>query len=507
MMKSTEWGAVAYLASSAYGKHNEVWINPNSGYLTGCAGASVNAGGTTGCNQYQTANGQQASTTGNVYGIYDMAGGAREYVMGYNKGVLGHSGFTNLPNLKYYNEYTSGITHNDQTAYNRRILGDATGETRGWNNDYANFVTSTNSWSHYGGLYSDTQVAGIFAFSYSTAGTNAGHSFRTVILGGQPLVDISPNGNDWSTNPQIKLTVTSLNSVDLNSLRYEWTTELTEPTSITNLFSNNAIINIPNETGLHHLWIQYTESDGITYKFKSQPFRNGTASARYMPDGNGILQQLYKSHNSTQNTTLQVNGEEYAAEVYYFSDNVRYGSNPTLCDAEPDTKMCVLIYEKNLIVDPGVTLTPQVRKRGFTVIVKGILENSGIISMTARGASAVGQNVYLFENSNNQFEFVPALGGVGGTATSVSAGSSINGRVGAAGADRSTGGGGSGAANYGGGGAGGRGTSYSGGTGGGGGGYDSKKGTAGSSTGGAGGNGAPSRTSASGGTGNPGGGR
>ena len=72
MMKNDEWGAVAYLSRSKYGKNDEVTINSNSSYYTG--------GGTG--NAYATTNTAQ-STTGNVWGVYDMSGGAWEYVAAY----------------------------------------------------------------------------------------------------------------------------------------------------------------------------------------------------------------------------------------------------------------------------------------------------------------------------------------------------------------------------------------------------------------------------------------
>ena len=63
MMKNTEWGAVAYLSKSKYGKETEeVWKNPNTNYLTGQAGASVSANGTTSTTDYKSTNGQKAST-------------------------------------------------------------------------------------------------------------------------------------------------------------------------------------------------------------------------------------------------------------------------------------------------------------------------------------------------------------------------------------------------------------------------------------------------------------
>ena len=98
MMKNSEWGAVAYLTASKYGQGlTEVMINNSSNYITGCAAtiqptASYGSyilqtdhteGYYVGCeNEWYTTAGQKASTTGTNYGIYDMSGGAWEYVMG-----------------------------------------------------------------------------------------------------------------------------------------------------------------------------------------------------------------------------------------------------------------------------------------------------------------------------------------------------------------------------------------------------------------------------------------
>ena len=57
-------------------------------------------------------------------------------------------------------------------------------------------------------------------------------------------------------------------------------------------------------------------------------------------------------------------------------------------------------------------------------IVNGTLTNNGTISMTARGAKAEGQNVYLFKNIEGNFEYVPAVGGTGGIARAGSWGTS-----------------------------------------------------------------------------------
>ena len=65
MMKNDEWGAVAYLSKSKYGKQNEeVWINNSSSYITGSAGNSASASSNTGTtNDYTSTQGVKASTT------------------------------------------------------------------------------------------------------------------------------------------------------------------------------------------------------------------------------------------------------------------------------------------------------------------------------------------------------------------------------------------------------------------------------------------------------------
>ena len=76
--------------------------------------------------------------------------------------------------------------------------------------------------------------------------------------------------------------------------------------------------------------------------------------------------------------------------------------------------MLVLKYNKNLIIEAGQVLIPQVRRKGMYICVKGKLTNRGTISMTARGANAVGENVYLIKNSDNSYEYIPEEGEAGG---------------------------------------------------------------------------------------------
>ena len=199
MMKNTEWGAVAYLSHSKYGINSEIRINNSSTYITGCAASVENGSAYAGCeNEYYKSIGYLASTTGNISGIYDMSGGAMEYMASY-KG-LGSSGFTSSTISNYDSKYFDVYpTSSARTSYNKRILGDATGELgpfyyyKGsdnqnryhstWGADIAIFSDGAFDDWHLrgGGAYSSDTLAGSFAFTSLTGGSYNTVSFRLVL--------------------------------------------------------------------------------------------------------------------------------------------------------------------------------------------------------------------------------------------------------------------------------------------------------------------------------------
>ena len=214
MLTNMEWGAVAYLTNSKYGRCTngsctEVSINgygETSNYttMTGCgpiASGSEDYG--TSCNAYNTTLGQTASTTGNIYGVYDMSGGADEYVMGnmsssngtsytYQANNAGSNFIYSADTAKYLTTYAYGTTYSDQTAYNRGRLGDATSELvlsasapwagNGWYNDYASFPYSSDSWFRRGGNFNESRYAGPFYFYYGPGASYYGYSGRAALL-------------------------------------------------------------------------------------------------------------------------------------------------------------------------------------------------------------------------------------------------------------------------------------------------------------------------------------
>ena len=237
MMKNSEWGAAAYLSHSKYGVNREVYFNNSSSYYTGRSGG--NKGGKTPINKaytdqtstnqynkygYYTWDGyllnyntntksstrdltKVTSTTGNITGIYDMSGGALEYVMGVFANSNGelwsgystslNSGFTGLvglagtsytgtafPDSKYYDVYkaTSGTTISALTACNGGVCyGHGLSETNIWYNDSTYFVKADDPWLKRGGQFSSDSRAGVFYRSYDAGHSIADCGFRSVL--------------------------------------------------------------------------------------------------------------------------------------------------------------------------------------------------------------------------------------------------------------------------------------------------------------------------------------
>ncbi len=206
MMKNTEWGAVAYLSHSKYGINTEVRINNNSNYLTGYASTDEtdqsSYPGETGTDSsktlpYNTETGYKASTTGNITGIYDMSGGAWEYVAGYMPSSSDDSGFTSTE-LTTYSKYLEIYPNNSQKlSYNNRILGDATGEMgpfynyldtdnnkrnhNNWYNNYSAFIENKYPWFVRGGHYDDSYLSSQFIFWSITGDSFTSGTSRLVL--------------------------------------------------------------------------------------------------------------------------------------------------------------------------------------------------------------------------------------------------------------------------------------------------------------------------------------
>ena len=285
MMKSSEWGAIAYLTQSEYGNPQKssdaesgVWNNSyyegdivqtgisvyggNSNYgttrtgmvgiregesngrdtattfgakqtnktenadgsiITITYGEVYNATDTAGSPptgtpftntyySYETEQGQKGSSTRNIYGIYDLSGGAWECTASYLSEIEipENEQTQSQMNVKSFNEkipewekmkYAGTRNAIDYGGIDGRVLnyrdnsekyGDAVWETASdnagnsgnlsWNKDQASFIFSEYTFALRGGYFDSGSNAGMFAFSYTTGGTGYECSFHPVIV-------------------------------------------------------------------------------------------------------------------------------------------------------------------------------------------------------------------------------------------------------------------------------------------------------------------------------------
>ena len=202
MVNNNDWGAVTYLSASKYGAgFDKVQINANSAKHTnyddtyGTTGCGPQSDGNTSVyynsgalgtpracgdpqHAYNGSIGKLASTTNNIYGIYDMSGGVMEYVAAsytsdthsYNSSTKHFSQPANPPYVNNYN-FDDPNKCTFATCGGQALYETNNGGTQ-WNGDYYNnFVKSSNPWFIRGGSYYDGSHAGLF-FTYGGHGSN-----------------------------------------------------------------------------------------------------------------------------------------------------------------------------------------------------------------------------------------------------------------------------------------------------------------------------------------------
>ena len=266
LMKNSEWGAVAYLSKSQYGQNDEEIKVNNANLLSGNRKRTSTSGksgvdsvyGITGCTSNETSEGsitttieaingvsentanangiyvwnqktgQNASTTGTIYGIYDISGCVWERtadfvsngngsLLEYGKSLLDETkvNYTIDENTKtvtantgastkhvtiypYSSPESSNIDTASQNNFknNTKIYGDAVRETTSANAGTSNSGWSTSSWNSdascfpalfgpafkRGGCLWDNSAAGAFAFISVDGASNFHYGFRAVLV-------------------------------------------------------------------------------------------------------------------------------------------------------------------------------------------------------------------------------------------------------------------------------------------------------------------------------------
>lgn len=205
MIKNSEWGVATYLTQSQYGRNGHE-INVNNSDLTGNGEGTVSETGETETYEYNTILGAKSSSTGNIYGIYDMSGGKWEHVAAFDRlgGRLTYRKDVNLGTIilkdvtdssgkyistKYLTAYTNGSDDKSSVSKIFEVgkIGDATKEVRArsqstnWFFDNSIFIISNAPYLGRGGGAGEGIYNGIF-YSDSTYGQPLeGVTFRVVL--------------------------------------------------------------------------------------------------------------------------------------------------------------------------------------------------------------------------------------------------------------------------------------------------------------------------------------
>jgi hypothetical protein len=244
--KNSEWGAVVYLSTSIFGVYGTNNVFNSEGYadsekkvynngfhnsaittntahvstydtattrhMTGCGPVSDKSDDyNTTCNQYHTTLGQTASTTGNVYGLYDIAGGTLEYVMGLRDNAPSSPvHMATLPPTDYYDNYpvppfgtqpAGSDTIEEHYGFDicnyQYCGGHSLHETVSvqsvlsnfqlWGSDYTRFMDANNSWFLRGGSSQYGFPAGAFAVARDAGNTLFYDSWRAVGISAQSV--------------------------------------------------------------------------------------------------------------------------------------------------------------------------------------------------------------------------------------------------------------------------------------------------------------------------------
>ena len=174
-------------------KYNYVNLVANGGGPTGTLGSEF----TRTYYRYNTEQGVKASTTRNIYGIYDMSGGSWEYMASFLANGTNEYATTMKTKPEKYIEQYAGTGATDsaedrQANYeaNTNVYGDAVYETSSkgdgtqssWNGDYSYFPYLSNPFFVRGGYYGNTAFAGVFYFYLSWGGSYRTCGFRVVAL-------------------------------------------------------------------------------------------------------------------------------------------------------------------------------------------------------------------------------------------------------------------------------------------------------------------------------------
>ena len=367
LIRNNEWSSVAYLAQSIYGVNTKINVN-----------SSTSTGGTN-------------STTGNIYGVYDMAGLSKEFVV--------------------------------ITGENENSIGYSLSETRSWYSDTNTFIDSTNSYLARGGT-------SIFNYSASNV-KNSSTSFRPVIINNDGVSNEqntslqyayvnNSTGSYYSTLQDALAEVHSGDTIRLLKNYSETSTPVLDSSknckidlagnelTLSNRISNNGTLDI------------YSSTDGGVVK--------SSGTSMFLNNGIFTLNATDNSHTMSIINTSTTTSSAYV--ILYNYGTTTFNNNVTLKYLNSSTsgtanRYVVLNYGPLVTVNGATIINNVDNKTTEHAIANASTASSSTIVFNSGSISAGGYGIWNNGSTKNTIDD-PAVKITGGSISSSMAGAVVN---------------------------------------------------------------------------------
>ena len=184
----------------------------------------------------------------------------------------------------------------------------------------------------------------------------------------------------------------------------------------------------------------YTDEDKYYYKKDDTEVVIYAIMRQNIDISSNSLIRAVEENEQTCQANISINDEIYTSDFMVYNEDIILDGKTTINGAVLENNiyefgneytdvaresryapnMVILKINGNLTINEGIKMTACKSKNGYGgpkglfIYCTGKIINNGTVDMTARGAKAKGQNIYLWQNTDGNYEYVPKNGGLGG---------------------------------------------------------------------------------------------
>ncbi len=295
----------------------------------------------------------------------------------------------------------------------------------------------------------NTDITGKESLTFKAINTQGEEIKKTILINDQFYLDLIDHSIVAETETQKALTVNYKEESTTRQYKIGEATNWTNYTNTIRLDDYQMLETLGQESKETNIYLRQIDQMGYEIITKVKYEINDNAIYKQedtVVEGESILACVENNNLESGNYIFRVTGStsegatetiEYPIELYNYNEDANYITNNTnVIAGKPYTgmgklsaekRMLILKYNGDLTINSGATITPTgtneningatylCTKKGMLIYCAGTLTNNGTITMTAKGTvNQAGENVYLYKNADNTYEYVPAVGANGG---------------------------------------------------------------------------------------------